>query len=435
MSYVSSMQKMPKFFYGWIIVAVSFLTLGLSYGTRQAFAIFLVPMLEEFGWSRASLSSAFSLHSVVALVSVPLGGALVDRFGPRVVFPLGSLIMILGLVMCAKSTTLWEFYIAFGLIVSFGRSIMSMGPNSAVLSNWFVKKRGKAMGIAAAGSGFAMLPLAPLLQYVISTRGWRAAYLVFSALILLLIPLTALLQRRTPQEMGLLPDGESDPEKYYGEPDGVAQKDRTRSGEEEEKGEEWTVLKAIGTYQFWSLFSGFFFGNLVQAVQIHQMAFLVDVGYSRMLAASALGLIATVSTLGTISFGTLSDRIGREISYTIGAGFGIVAILTLILIQDPSQPWMVYLYTVLFGLGTRGSLIPSIAADIFHGRHFGAIYGVVAIGIALGNIFAPWFGGYIFDITGSYRIAFAAAMGGIALACLFIWIAAPRKAMKIGRGV
>ncbi|RMF90804.1 MAG: MFS transporter [Nitrospinota bacterium] len=424
----SSPQVSSRFFYGWTVVGISVLTLTLAYGTRSSFSIFFVAMLEEFSWSRAALSAAFSIHSIVASVGVPLAGALIDRFGPRCIFPLGAAILALGLVATSRIHTLWQFYLCFGLIMALGRSMLSMGPHSAILANWFVRYRGTAMGIASAGPGMGMFLLSPLMQLLISSFGWRIAYLVFAGLILSLIPLLLTFQRLRPAELGLSPDGVTEKES----PSSPQKRREVEIVDPVWAAEEWTPAKAMRTYRFWVLFGAFLFGNLTTIVLVHQVAFLVDVGYSKLFAASIFGLIGILTSLSTILFGTLSDRIGREAAYTIQTISALIAIALLLMIKDPSRPWLLYLYALLFGLGSRQSL-PAMAADIFQGRHFGAIYGILAFGIAIDHIVGPWLGGYLFDLWHSYTIPFLASWVGVLLGCLCVWIAAPRKVRRVRR--
>lgn len=418
-------------FYGWIVVGISLLTLTISYGTRSSFSIFFVAMLEEFHWSRAALGAAFSLHSMVSAIGVPLGGALIDRFGPRRVFPIGAAVLALGLIAISRIHSLWQFYLCFGLIMALGRSILSTGPNSAILANWFVRKRGTAMGIASAGPGVGMFVLSPLMQILISSFGWRIAYIAFAGLVFLLIPLILAFQRLRPSDLGLYPDGI--------EPEGNSTS-RTSSTPQRQvhivdaawAAEDWTPRKAMRTYRFWALLGAFFFGNFTTIVLVHQVAFLVDIGYSKLFAASIFGLIGAARSVSTVIFGTFSDRIGREMTYTIQTVCALVAIALLLMIRDVSQAGLLYIYAVLFGLGSRLSL-PIIAADMFQGRHLGAIYGFLAFGVAIGHTVGPWFGGYLFDLKHSYTIPFAVSFVGVCLGCFGVWIAAPRKVRLVGR--
>ncbi len=417
-------------FYGWIVVGVCLLTLTISYGSRSSFSIFFVAMLDEFQWSRAALGAAFSIHSIVSAFCVPLGGALVDRFGPRTIFPIGAAILALGFIATSRIDTIWQFYLCFGIIMALGRSVFSMGPNSAILANWFVRYRGTAMGIASAGPGMGMFLLSPLMQLLISSFGWRVAYLVFAGLVFLLIPLILKFQRLHPSELGLYPDGIA-PQETRGVPVTPPKKKKEVAIVDAIwAAEEWTPGKAIRTYRFWMLFGAFLFGNFTTIVTVHQVAFLVDVGYSKLFAASIFGLIGAITSASAILFGTLSDQMGRETSYTIQTLIALVSILVLLMIKDASQPWLIYLYALLFGLGSRQAL-PAIAADIFQGKHFGAIYGILAFGIALGHIFGPWFGGYLFDLYHSYTIPFTVSLLGVLLGCICVWIAAPRKVRQI----
>lgn len=416
-------------FYGWIVVGISLITLTVSYGARSSFSVFLVAMIEEFHWSRAALGAAFSIHAIVSMLGVPLGGMLVDHFGPRRVFPIGAIILGLGLVATSRLHSLWQFYLCFGIIMSFGRSLISMGPNAAIIANWFHRNRGAAMGIITAGPSVGMFVLSPLMQVLISTVGWRFAYLFFALLAFLLIPLILLFQRLHPAELGLHPDGVAT---AVGSPTSSVRPGRDiRIVNQAWAAEDWTPSKAVRTARFWALFSAFFFGNFTTIVLVHQVAFIVDIGYSELFAASIFGLIGAVASASATVFGIFSDRIGREMTYSIQTLCALVAILLLLLIRDTTHPWMLYVYAMVFGLGVRRAL-PAVAADIFQGKHFGAIYGILALGVGIGHVIGPWFAGYLYDAQHSYTIPFMLSMIGILLGCIAVWIAAPRKIRRVG---
>ena len=202
-------RRLP-FFYGWIIVAVAFVCYAVGYATWHSFSIFYVAILQDFGWSRAATAGAFSVFTIVyGIFSIHAGGT-VDRFGPRLAIPVGAVVLGIGLLLVTRLTSIWEFYLLYGVVAAVGLSTLGTVPTFTVLNNWFVKKRGAAGGFATAGIGVGTLVMVPFLQSIITNYGWRSAYVVLAVAILLLVPvLSATFYRYRPQEVGLSPDGEA----------------------------------------------------------------------------------------------------------------------------------------------------------------------------------------------------------------------------------
>jgi MFS family permease len=197
-----------KFFYGWVVVAVAFVSMGIAVNTRTAFSLLYPPILDEFGWERGATAGAFSLGFLASTAAVPLVGMLIDRSGPRVALPLAGLIMAAGLVAVTHVTTPLGFSLTIGLLTVGGSMPLTYIGHSMFLPNWFVRKRGLALGIAFAGVGIFSVVLMPVLQQVIETSGWRTACIVLAILCALLIPLNYFFQRKDPESMGLQPDGD-----------------------------------------------------------------------------------------------------------------------------------------------------------------------------------------------------------------------------------
>jgi len=411
-------------FYGWIIVGVSFITLAVGYGSRASFAVFLVAILEEFGWKRGAISGAFMLHMLVAGVGLPMVGALVDRYGPRILLPTGAAIMAFGMWRLGGLNELWHFYLFYGLVMAVGRIMIAMTPHMAILSNWFIKRRGTAMGLAGSGIGIGSVILIPMVQMSLTQLGWRdGCSLIALVIFLVLFPLNAFFQRLRPEDMGLAPDGET---RYNGDP-----RDAERDGPSStaDSMESWTVRSAIRTSRYWLLFLAFFLVAMVNMVDMHQIAYLVDAGFGRTMAAMIFASVGLMQSLGVFCGGALSDRIGRERSYTLGVSFLITGIILLLSIKDPSYNIRLALFVSFYGFGNgfRSSLMPSITADVFHGKRVGSIYGTFATAMTCGGALGPWLAGHLYDVTGYYTIPFVMVIGSVSLACILVWIVAPRK--------
>ena len=427
-------KQKSSLYYGWVIVAIGFAAMAVAYGVRNSFCVFYIAILKEFGWSRASTAGIFSINVIVYGVSSPFAGFLVDRFGPRKVLSIGVILLALGTALCSQVSALWHFYLLFGITIAIGTSLIGFPANAAVLSNWFIRKRGAAFGIFTAGFGVSFL-IVPLVQYFIVAFGWRMAFVGLAVLTpVILLPLIILFSRHRPEDMGLLPDGT-----IPGSQDSQNEIPSSRwkidmfAADSQRVGTQWTLGKAMKTTQLWILFLISFcvFGISENLMVTHQAAFLVDVGYSGIFAASMVAFFGITCAVGHLS-GFLSDIIGREKIFTLGCGAAILGTVVLFLTKSPSYPWMPYLYAGLFGfgIGINGPTLTAATADIFHGKHFGSINGFLLLGFGTGGIIGPWLGGYIFDRTGSYNHAFLVTILALIVASSLIWIVSPRKIIK-----
>lgn len=423
-------MRQSRFFYGWVVVAVAFVCLGMAYTVQNSFSIFFVAILDEYGWDRGSTALAFSVFTLVYGLGSPVTGALVDRLGPRVVVPLGAVILSAGLFACSQVSQPWQLYAAYGLVTAIGVNALGTIVNVTVLSNWFQRQRGIAIGLAASGIGVGMLILVPIMQYIIGAHGWRTAYLSFAVLVLVTLPaLGIMFHRHRPEDMGLLPDGRTAD---------TAVDDQSRPAvrvvDEEWVAHDWTTTAAASTRRFWLLFASVLSAMVaLQVVMVHQAAYLKDQGFDPMLAASAVALVGIFGSIGKICWGTLSDRLGREAAYSLGVGCLIVGVVVLGVATDASRPWVVYAYTALFGIGygVFAPLFPAAAADLFQGRRFASIYGVLCVGSGSGSALGSWLGGHVFDLSGGYGVAFAAAGAAAVLSITGFWLAGPRRVRQV----
>ncbi|MEK7847393.1 MAG: MFS transporter, partial [Chloroflexota bacterium] len=342
----------------------------------------------------------------------------------------------LGLALSSRGSALWHYYLAFGLLAGVGLCLMGAVPFTRVLSNWFVRRRALALSFVFVGSGSGFL-LYPLVAFLIERWGWRVALLVEAGLVaVLLLPGIVLLLRRHPAEKGLLPDGGGTGVPAEGKEAIVAPAPDTIPAYAQ-----WTLPKAMKSLRFWLLcLSAFSVWGLTEHIMVaHHVAFAEDVGYSKLYAASVLALFGVFMAAGSLA-GSISDRIGREVTFTVGTIIGVSGIGALTLIQDTSQPWLLYLYAILFGFGF-GMTSPTLAAaatDMFPGPRAGAVIGFVWFAFAMGGTIGPWLGGAIFEAGGSYLPAFIVAAAMFAVACIAFWVAAPRHARPVtgraGRG-
>ena len=416
-----------RVFYGWVIVAVGFVTMAVGVNARTAFSLLFPPILDEFGWERGVTAGAFSFGFLVSAALSPLVGRLMDRRGPRVVIEMGVIVMAAGLMLAPLVSRPWHLYATLGVLVGGGGNCLGYTGQSLFLPNWFVRRRGLALSLAFSGVGVGSIVLLPWLQTVIARAGWRAACWALGLLVLgILAPLNLLLKRR-PEDLGLEPDGDRSSR-------GAAAATRTNVVDAAWVAVDWTLARALHTPRFWWIAAGYFWGLFAwYAVQVHQTKYLVEVGFSPTHAAWALGLVSLVAVPGQIALGHLSDRIGREWVWTVGSLGFVLCLLALLVLRHAPTAALLYFMVASQGLLGYGltSVIGAIPAEIFEGRHYGAVFGTLMLAAIGGGAAGPWVAGSLYDLTGSYTPAFWIAIGGSALSAVAIWVAAPRKVRAV----
>ena len=416
-------MRLP-FFYGWVIVAVAFVTTGIGVNARTAFSLLFPPILNEFGWERGVIAGAFSFGFVVSAGLSPMLGWLMDRHGPRAVMGLGVVMMSAGLILASRIQAPWHLYATLGVLVGGGSVCLGYTGWSLFLPNWFARRRGLAVSLAFAGVGIGSIVLLPGMQLFMDRSDWRTACWVFGLMLgVVLAPLVLLLRRR-PEDMGLLPDGAAQAA------GAVAARSAPNVVDPAWAAIDWTLARAMRTARFWWIACAFFSGGFAwYAVQVHQTKYLIEIGFSAADAAWTLGAVALVAVPGQIALGHISDRIGREWSWTIGClGFVICYLLMIALRHTPSPPLLTLMVLAqgFLGYGLT-SVMGAIVLEIFQGRRYATIFGTVMVALMAGSALGPWLTGALHDVSGSYAQAFwiAAGLSGVSIAA--VWLAAPRK--------
>ena len=408
--------------------------MGVWLAMRTTFSVFLVAFLDEFHWSRASVAGVQSVSFVVYTFAAPLVGALIDRYGARKVVLPGIVVLCAGLFLSAFVKSLFHLYLIYGVLVAFGVTFVSIIVYSTILSHWFQARRGLASGIAVSGMGVGTFALVPLTQYLINAAGWRSAFMILGgAVFLVLFPLTAVFLRHKPAELGLNVDGITG---TGGDVKASQRKVEVIDPIWAEK--DWTLSGAIREGRFWAVLAYSFLIIIpIYVLLIHGVKLLIDRGFTKMDAAFMLALAGISSSVFKIFWGWLSDRIGREITFTLGALAMALGVFALLLLEGGAPLWFAYLFVLLFGCGwgVTATTFMAVAADLFQGKSFGLIYGINEAVIGLGSALGPWLGGFVFDQTGTYRIALLIAIGTSLASCPFLWMAAPRKVRRPGRMV
>ncbi len=392
-------------FYGWGLVAVLGITTTISYGTTvYLFGVLVVPLGADLGWSRATLSGAYSLCLVLAgLAGVPIG-RLVDRYGARASMTAGSLLGGLTLIALAGVTQVWQFYLLWGGALGVANALTFYPVSFTVVANWFHRKRGSAMALLTLLGGLASPIFVPLAGWLLPQLGWRHTAIAFGLTQLVVaLPLHLLVVRRHPEDLGLLPDGE-----------------RPASAEPVRAPPGASLRQALRQPDFWMLTAS---GSLDQlaamVVWAHQIAFMVSRGYDPVLAASLAGLVGLASLPGRYLLNAVSDRLGSQ--RPLGWCLALQAVAIGVFVVAPSAPWL-YAYALLYGasFGARSPLRASVMADHFGRRAYGAITAAQGVPVALASGLGPLAAGWLYDAFGNYQLAFWLTAAAFLLAGMMV---------------
>ena len=382
-------NRQPKFFYGYVVVAVAFLLMLMMWGAYYSFGIFFEPLLAEFGWTKAVTAGVFSLSFFLTGILGVLAGRLTDRFGPRIVMTVCGFFLGLGYLLVSQTGTVWELYLFYGVVVAIGMAA-SVIPLQSTVARWFVKRRGAMNGIIISGIGAGMVIIPPIAHRLISIYGWRTSYIVVGISALILIMLSAQFLRRDPGKMGQLPYGESELE---------AKVSSQTTG--------FSLREAIRTWQFWTLVVALLCFTMGEGtILVHIFSHAIGLGISAASAALIIPVIGATSIPGRILLGMAGDRIGNKLAYVIGFVFISISLFWLLVAKEL---WMLYLFAAIFGFGYGGlsALVSPIIAELFGLSSHGVIFGVVImLGGTAGMAIGPFLAGHIFDVTGSYQSAF-----------------------------
>jgi len=379
----------PKFFYGYVIVAAAFVMLAVMGGTYFSFGVFFTPLLTEFDWTRAMTSGAFSICILLEGVLGMVMGRATDRWGPRMVITLCGFLLGLGYLLMSQISALWHFYLLYGVIIGIGLGGLWVPPVSIVV-RWFSKRRNMMTGIAVAGTGIGGLITPLIATWLISTYTWRLSYVILGSVVLVLVVLSAQFLKRDPAQVGQLPYGENGREVH-----GLQLGDNGLSFRE-----------AIYTKQLW-LVSGLFFcfGFCVFIIMVHLVPHAIELGIPAASAANILAIIGGVSIAGKTIMGAATDRIGTRTGIIIGF---ILVFATLVWLVIVRELWMLYLFAIIFAFGyaTMVALMSPIIAELFGIRSVGILLGIVNFAATIGCAVGPVLAGWLFDISGSYQLAF-----------------------------
>ena len=416
------MKLKDRVFYGWVVV-VAFIIMGTTFlGIRISFGVFFKSLESDFGLSRAATSAVFSAYMVLGCIFAMVCGWALDRYGPRVIVLLMGIITGLSLLLTSQATLPWHLFITYSLLLALGTNSTYIVTMSTV-SRWFSKKRGLALGIAGSGAGIGTIIMPPLATFLITAFDWRMAYIVMGAMAwLIVIPLSVLL-RKDPYQIGALPDGEKSvlTDIPIGE---------TETVEETLQSGDLSLSQAFRTRSFWLFLSlWLFFATNTFLVLTHMVPHITDTGFSAGEAAAVLSLMGIVTIAGRVVMGIVADRIGRKNGCIICLFCQLGAMIWLVWAQDL---WVFYVFAVVYGFAYAGmsTVMAAIVSDTFGLSRIGAILGVLELGFGAGAALGPAIGGFIFDVTNSYDIAFLIGAFAMLIATLLI----PPIRRETGRG-
>ena len=400
------------FFYGWVVVAITALTLLVSGGVRAAPGVFLLPLRADMGWSRTSISFAVSLGLVLFGLAGPLSGWLMDRFGPRWLMFGGMLLVALSMALSATMTAVWQLNLFWGALSGIGTGVASTVLGAAVANRWFVARRGVVTGIFGAATSAGQLVFVWVLIRLVEQQGWRTSSLMLAAVAAIIALPIALFMRNDPADVGQRPLG-------------VA---TTADVPQRASAEPGVMRRALRTPEFWLLSGTFFVCGATSngLIGTHLIPYAIDCGLTTGIAANALALMGAMNFVGTIGSGWLTDRFDPRRLLACYYGFRGISLLFLPFVHDQNG---LLLFAVLFGLDYIATVPPTamLVANTFGRRNVGTVFGWVFCAHQIGASLAAWLGGVTRDTLSSYGLAFLVA-GGLALAAALLSLRIPQLA-------
>ncbi len=418
----------PRYFYGWKIVGAAFLSrFSFASGNASVLGLFFTPLNSEFGWSRTAISVVLSMARLFEGLTSPLLGPIIDRYGPRVPMVIGGIVLSLGFLGLSLIGNLWQFYLIRGVFMAAGFALTGMLVTNTAVSNWFIRRRGRAIATAGMGTNTGMLIIAPVTVGIIAVWGWQAAWLFFAALawIVVVIP-SAILMRRRPEDIGLQPDGDLPPDSKAS--DNPSRRSTTAAGEAV-----WTRREVIRTPAFWLLIIGISSSMLAfQGVNISIAPYAEDLGLGTANIAALL-MVRSLATLAVApGWGILSERV--HLPHVRISPF-FIQMLASAFLAMADRGVMLWLGVVFYGAGFSGMMI---VQEVIWANYYGRLtLGTVrSTSLPLQVLIAgagPVLINVVFDIVGSYRPAYTAFIGLYLLAALLVWFARPPKAKRFAQ--
>lgn len=414
------------FFYGWIIVGIAMLAGFLGSGVSNVtMAVALKPITEELGWSRTLASSAITLGSVAGGLLAPLVGPLADKLGPRILLPAGAALVGSCVICISLTYAPWQFYVSFVPGRAFAETLLTGVVPMTAVTNWFYLKRPRAIGLVALAVPLGSFALSLLYQLMITTYGWRSAFMMVGGALWLFVVIPGLLfLRRQPEDLGLVPDGSS-AEHRAGEP-----RDQSRDPGTEQS---WSLKDALRTRTLWLLVAAAAFYSLsTGGIAFHMVAYFTDVNINPAVAVGALSVMALTGAFGSGFWGVLAEKLHPR---ALGVTAMLLSAAAVVLLNYARTAAAAFIFALAFGLSARGGfvLMHVLLAHYFGRRAFGAITSVLEPfhkgGLGLGALLA----GISFDMSGSYRLVFVLFLANYLIAAILTLYAREPQLKRLGR--
>ena len=391
---------------------VLFCATGSSY---YAFPVFFDALMREMEWSRGQTGAALSIGMfVIGIVSLAIGG-IIRKAGVKKVMVFGSVLAATGFALLSTVSALWQLYVYYGLVLSVGLAGIFVIPNFTAVQSWFVEKRGMALGIASTGIGVGGLVMAPIAGWLISLYDWQTAFLFMAGIVALLGVSVSGFIMRTKEE---------DKSTHT-----VGRRGVNDSGILSMDG--FSLSQAIRQRTFWFISIGWMLWAWAVSVGFtHQVAFAVDMGIERTVAAGAVGLLSAISIPSRLIFGRLGDAIDKRFLFMLSSSLLVAALIVLL---HTTNVLMLYVYSLLLGasVGANGPIMPDLIADYFGTTYFGVIYAASFFVHITGTVIGPIFGGWIFDTTGTYSLAFIVSIVLSLVAIIAVYLAGRRNRISV----
>ncbi len=403
-----------KIFYGWVIVTAALIVVSTLIGIRYSSGIFLRSLEAEFDLSRTAISSVFAVYTILAGVFAFISGWALDRYGPRLVVSIMGFITGLSLLITSQTTYPWQLFFTYSVLLAMGTG-GTLIVLTSIVSRWFYKKRGTALGIASSGAGLGALVMAPFAAHLISNLGWRISYLVLGTIAMLVIIPLAMLLRKDPGQIGLLPDGQKL---------SVTETSQV-SGDTSFQMIGLSVHQSLKTRSFWLILAiWLLYGLCLNLFLVHIVAHATYIGISSIKASTIISVAGVFHLVSRLSIGRISDIIGRITPAAVCAALGAIALTGIIWGHSLLS---FYVFAVLFGLSWGGIGVTTLAmvSDTFGERNIGAVMGTIDLGYAAGATMGTIIGGIVFDFTNSYEVAFA--IGAVSMLLMVILLTLTRR--------
>jgi MFS family permease len=399
-------QRVLGIYQGWVVVIAVMLTLAIASGGRFLFGVVLIPVTEEFGWSRAELTLAVTISVIALSILQPIVGLLVDRFGSRRILIAGVATTAVAMIPITIATSLWQIYVFYGILAAFGFAATSPVNTTALVNGWFEKKRGLALSMATAGSAYGQLLIVPIATAIMVTWGWRASYYaITAALIILVLPLALFFIRDSPSR--------------------TATRQSRRAGVVE--GPQVSLSQAIRTAAYWQLSFGMFVcGATMGFTSVHMIPYLTDMPEHsthtmQTTASLAMSVVGGASIVGSLVLGYLSDRKGHR--QILALTYFLRGLSFLVLLAVGSFIPGIFIAAIILGVSWTSTtpLGSAIAADIFGRASMGTIFGFIFTSMNIGSGLGAFIAGLDQDVTGNYHAVLVANVALGFLAAIATW--------------